>query len=645
MALILGIHNGHHASTALVSDGLLVAAVEQERVTRLKADGSQGLSNRLPVRQCLECAGASLNDVDLIVSSFQAIGPGGVGLTQPLIHSDFKLFDPFDQRHFVISHHYAHALSAISTSGFRECATLICDLAGSTTRDGKDFAIPFADFVRSVTTLNSQANTFTECLSIYHIDEYKCELQYRDYCVPHSAPEVFIYSPASLYDNAARMIFGKENAHGELMALASMATNTAHATSLTVEQIVECFSSGIPQFKNDWQHCVRLFAEQLDYAPLAAVVQEAFQKAILAYARKAHTLTNSTRLTAAGGSFLNIVTNTAIESSGIFEHYFVPSAPHDAGIAIGCAYHGWRCIAEKRQLNVTTTTSKASDRIGSAYSDDQVIEALQSRSYLVACEEIVQPSTIASLLKNGQIIARFAGRAEFGPRALGGRSLLATPLKIESKDRLNRTKGRQPWRPVAPIVLCDQIAEFFVGPEDSPYMNMVHRIVDRHRGELLALWHPDGSARVQTLRRKDDEFLYETIHQFSLLTGYPMVVNTSFNGPNEPIVETPQQAIDFFAASDELDCLLLGERLIRRVAYPSWQKCSLASDVIVSVIRPGDTSIYILLRRGRSMEISKQTLLIIERMSDGEDIDPTTVDAETRLELCRLLFKHFLVPQ
>ena len=124
-----------------------------------------------------------------------------------------------------------------------------------------------------------------------------------------------------------------------------------------------------------------------------------------------------------------------------------------------------------------------------------------------------------------------------------------------------------------------------------------------------------------------------------------MVVNTSFNGPNEPIVETPQQAIDFFAASDELDCLLLGERLIRRVAYPSWQKCSLASDVIVSVIRPGDTSIYILLRRGRSMEISKQTLLIIERMSDGEDIDPTTVDAETRLELCRLLFKHFLVPQ
>jgi carbamoyltransferase len=642
VAIVLGIHNGHHASCAVVRDGVLVAGIEQERVTRRKGDGSQGLSNRLPIDACLRAASVRLSDVDLIVSSFQAIGPGGAGLTQPVVEPGFDLFDPFDPRHHVISHHYGHALSALGSSGFRECAVLVCDLAGSTTRCGNDFAVPFSDFLTDATTLGVQTETKTECLSIYYADEYRVELRYREFCVPHSAPEVFVYSPASLYDNVSRMVFGKENAHGEFMALASMAAGRTQSLALSVEDILDVEPAGAVCFKNGWQSQVTQQGADLDHAPLAAVVQEAFQRALLGYARIARSITNSDSLAAAGGVFLNIVANSAIGASGLFKHFFVPSSPHDAGIAVGCAYHGWRTIASRLGARAATTEEKARDRIGTAHSHGEIVQALRGQSHLVNCEGRVQPEEVARLLQVGQIAARFAGRAEFGPRALGGRSLLATPLDGRSKDRLNVVKGRQPWRPVAPVVLRDRVGEYFTGPEDSPYMNLVHGIIERHRGRLAALYHPDGSARAQTLTLGDDPFLYEVIRQFGLLTGYPILVNTSLNGPGDPIVETPHQALDFFLASEGVDFLVLGDNLVRRAVEPSWHKTRLARDVIVSIIRPGDSPRFILLRRGRSMEVSQSALRIMERLST-EEVSPSAVEAAVRAELRIALFQQFLV--
>lgn len=642
MAVVLGIHNGHHASCAVVRDGTLVAGIEQERVTRRKGDGGQGLSNRLPISECLRAAGTCLRDVDLIVSSFQAIGPGGAGLTQPLVEPDFDLFDPFDPRHVVISHHYGHALSALGTSGFKESAILVCDLAGSTTRHGEDFALSFADYVTDVTTLGSRTETKTECLSFYHADERRLELLHREFCVPHSAPEVFVYSPASLYDNVARMIFRKENAHGELMALASVAADGAPPPDVTVDDILDCSEPGRVQFKNGWQHQMRRQEMELAYAPLATVVQEAFLRALLVYAKTARTLAGSTRLVAAGGVFLNIVANSAIASCGHFEHFSVPSSPHDAGVAVGCAYHGWRSIAQRTGANTVTTVGRPSDRLGPDYEERQVADALQSCHHLAFSEGVVAPKEVAKLLRDGQIIARFAGRSEFGPRALGGRSLLATPLNVRSKDRLNSIKGRQSWRPVAPVVLSDRVGTFFGGPADSPYMNMAHRVVDQHRDKLPALQHPDGSARVQTLAKADDQFLYELVHEFGLLTGYPIVINTSLNGPGEPIVETPEQALDFFFESEDVDCLLLGTHLIRRVPEPSWSGTRLAEDSILSVVRPGGNPRFILLRRGRSMEVSRRAFEVMERLPEG-DVHPSAIDPSVRAELYLALFQQFLV--
>ncbi len=639
MALTLGIHNGHHASCAIVRDGALVAGVEQERLTRRKGDGSSGLSRHLPVRRCLEIAGASLDDLDLIVSSFQAIGPGGAGFNQPLVEPGFGLFDPFDARHCVVSHHYAHALCALGTSGFQEAAVLVCDLAGSTTRSGEDYAMGFTEFAAAMSDSSCELNTRTECLSIYDADDNGIRLRHREFCVPHSAPDVFVYSAATLYDNVARMVFGRENAHGQLMALASI--DDGLRAPVRVGDIVDVEAPGVVRFRNGWQHRVTEAADCIAHAPLAHVVQAAFERAVLEHARRASLLTDAANLAAAGGVFLNINSNSAIAASGLFQRFFVPSAPHDAGIAVGCAYHGWRLVAKKLRATPTIHTRRASDRIGGEFKRPEIDAALEKRRHLVVIDTVPSPQVLARHIREGQIVARFEGHAEFGPRALGGRSLLATPLLAASKDRLNVIKGRQHWRPVAPVALRDRAADLFEGPAESPYMNMEYRVRALVSAMMPAIRHPDGSARVQTVTDDDDRSLCDLLRACDALTGLPVLVNTSLNGAEEPIVETPEQALDFFLAHDDVAILLIGGRIVRRMQMPDVRGVRLAPDTIVTIINPGASQRVILLRRGRSLEISGATFRVLtESGANGEG--PQAFDGDTQQELIDALRQQFV---
>jgi carbamoyltransferase len=635
--LVLGIHHGHNASCAIVRDGVLIAAIQQERITRIKNDGQESLSNRLPLHACLGAAGARLQDVTTIVSSFQAASPGGIGLHRPLVEPDFDLFDPWDHRHLVVSHHYAHALSAIGTSQFREAAVLICDLAGSTTRDGLDFVCTFEAFEQVITSLNSQPELRTECLSIYEADGLSLDLKHREYCVPHNAPDVFIQNAASLYDNVARMIFNKENAHGQLMALASMGQTQENLFDVT--DLVTVASDGTVSYRNDWQHRVSRYKDVLDYAPLAHCVQKALQCALLHYIRKTRMLTSSCNLAAAGGVFLNILGNSEISHSGVFNRFYVPSSPHDAGISIGCAYAGWHEIAPRcKRIN----GRKATDRLGPNYSRDNSDDCLRNSSLETNATErwgpdrefrtAVTPCAIARLLHEGKIIARCAGRSEFGPRALGGRSLLGSPLISDTKARLNAIKGRQSWRPVAPIVRRERVEDFFRGPEDSPYMNFVHEVREQYRSDLVALSHPDCSTRAQTLERSDDRDLYEILVAFEQLTGFPILVNTSLNGPGEPIAETPQDAVEFFISHPDVDAMLLAERLILRPAPPSWRDARIAPDTIVSIVYPRGNKRIILVRRDASLEISQDALNLIESQPKRTGIEKSASEIESELK-------------
>jgi Carbamoyltransferase C-terminus len=229
----------------------------------------------------------------------------------------------------------------------------------------------------------------------------------------------------------------------------------------------------------------------------------------------------------------------------------------------------------------------------------------------------VSPRAVAEWLNDGLIVARLAGRSEFGPRALGGRSLLASPLLAESKRRLNAIKGRQEWRPVAPIIPEDRVAEFFDGPAASPYMNLAHVVREPHRRSLIALEHPDFSTRAQTLRKRDDEYLYDLLGELSELCGYPILVNTSLNGPGEPIVETPDDAISFFLRSAAIDILMLDDLAIRRPANPSLTGLRMAPDAFVMVTSVNESTRYLLVRRDQSMEISRATF---DFLRDGDSI-------------------------
>jgi len=619
--LVLGIHNGHHASCALVRDGTLISAIEQERITRRKHDGQEGLSNRLPIAACLSAASVSLYDVDLIVSSFQAASPGGIGLHRPLVEEGFDLFAPDDPRHWVVSHHRAHAACAFGCSGFQEAAALVCDLGGSTTYDGGDFFLPFEDFRRRVSPTHPSETIRTEALSVYHARGTELELRRREYCVPHNTPDVFIHSVASLYDNVARAIFRTENAHGQLMALASLA-KVGSAADVTAHNIVEVRDDGSIVFKNDWQARTYCHRDVLRCAPLAREAQTAFETAILALAQAAQTLTGSRKLVAAGGAFLNILGNSLVARSGYFDDFYVPSAPHDAGISVGCAFVGFWSRSEPSQI----PRGKAVDRMGPPYDIRVARASLARRSDQLFVQRINSEAEIAVLLEEGAIVARHSGRSEFGPRALGARSLLASPLRADSKARLNLIKGRQPWRPLAPVICEEALAEYFAGPLESPYMNFVHQIHELHRQSLPALEHADGSTRAQTLRQSDDPSLFALLMEFKRRTGYPILCNTSLNGEREPIVETPEEAIMFFETHGDVDALLIEDLLIRRHPSPSTLPTKPRADTIVSILYPGEgRRITLLIRREISLEICPDTLdllncgrpVLAEDLSEG----------------------------
>jgi carbamoyltransferase len=557
MVIALGLHAGHDSSCALVIDGVLVSAIQAERLSRKKHHAILSLSNSLPVQAVLEAGGVKIKDVDVIVSSFQWVGPGGFGLHQPLIDSDFSLFDPWDERHRVLSHHLAHAHSTYEASPFQDAAVLICDYAGSPSLDGLDYATTFRAWYEDLTQQVAVASPKVECLSIYRAETpggYR--LLERQFNVAHPGQGSFIYSIAGLYENVSRYIFGRRSAHGALMALAAFGARFVNA-DFDPGPLVRQVGSEENVFRNDWQHALPAEPDFSLKCCLAWRCQEAAEIALLAAGRRAIRLAESRNLAVAGGVFLNILANSRLSASGICSAFSVPSAPHDAGISVGCAFHGSKLL---RGISHPQPT----DRLGRKYSPDAATEAIRQRRAFV-CGRPFQKNEVIRELGEGKIIARWNGRAEFGPRALGGRSLLASPLDGTVKDRLNRIKDREPWRPVAPVVPKDDLSTFFYGPDDSYWMTMSHVIREEHRSKLAALTHPDDSTRAQALLAEHDEELFSWLKALGDACGYPILVNTSLNRQGEPIIETASEAIEMFLDKGEIDWLILDDFLVERV--------------------------------------------------------------------------------
>jgi carbamoyltransferase len=324
---------------------------------------------------------------------------------------------------------------------------------------------------------------------------------------------------------------------------------------------------------------------------IAASIQSVTEEVILRIARTVHKETDSSNLCLAGGVALNCVANGRLQREGPFENLWVQPAAGDAGGALGCALAVWHQYAEKlRQVNGRLDQMKGS-YLGPQFSDNEIIAELGNvRAIYVRLQDDQLFERVANLLNEGKVVGWFQGRMEFGPRALGSRSILGDPRNPEMQSVMNlKIKYRESFRPFAPAVLAECVSDYFEQEQESPYMLIVANIVESHRlppdcnpqvvfgidrlkqirSDIPAVTHVDYSARIQTVHSETNPRFHTLLHTFYRLTACPMLVNTSFNVRGEPIVCTPTDAYRCFMRT-EMDYLVLENCLLAKNDQPEW---------------------------------------------------------------------------
>jgi carbamoyltransferase len=541
MATVLGINAVFHdPAAAVVVDGQIVAAAEEERFSRRKhGKASVPFTTwELPEQSaawCLERAGLRPEDLDAVAYSFEPalappVGPDPTaddweGL-RTLYASRAPLFlrsalpglDP-DVVRFV-PHHLAHAASAALAAPWPSSSVLVLDGRGEATsylagraRDGE------------ITVLATQA-------------------------LPHSL--------GLFYEEATEHLgFRRSSDEYKVMALASYGTPT-HLAELR-RAVVADGDGGFRVEPIVWSGLAkrRRRGEPVlaEHADLAASVQRRLEEVLLDLARWLHARTGDRRLTLAGGVALNCVANSRLVREGPFERLWVQPAAGDAGTALGGAL--W-CARSLGDAPAAMTTAA----LGREWTDGELAAALD-----VAAVPYERPADVAdaaaAIIAAGGVVAWFQGRSEYGPRALGHRSLLAAATDAGNLARLNDIKGREQFRPVAPMVTAERAGEIFDGPLPSPHMLFTHTVRPAWTGRIPAVVHVDGTARVQTVDRGEEPLVARMLDAVERRTGVPVVVNTSLNTAGRPMVDDPRDALECFGSSP-VDALALGPFLVRR---------------------------------------------------------------------------------
>jgi carbamoyltransferase len=551
--LVLGVAAAQHNGAACLMRGdTILAAIQEERVTRLKRQGIGGGRPAASIAYCLDAAGVEIDDLDLVVLCTQTsrTAPEHDVLSNPQLEDIVRR----GKLRF-LPHHRGHALSVLAWAGFDEAAILVADGIGSPWQDlpaeEKAFAPPLSAGL-------------SETLSLYHASGWRLEPVGKQFAPteawlvisPEGLPQY--QSLGGMYSAFAYRIFGDALEAGKVMGLASHA-----APAIGVEHFVTLSESGFV-FPNNLPphfHTMPSGCPADDTAKVAAAsVQFALEEALLHIARQLRQATKSTNLGFAGGVALNAIANERLLREAGFQRVQVIPAAEDSGTALGAAVHGLLelgyPVAKQRRL---------SDALGRAYREDEILAAASRFSGLRGRPQADIALRIAEKLAAGRICGWFQGGSEFGPRALGHRSILADPRDSSVKTKLDYSiKRRESFRPYAPVVLLsDAEAWFATGPEpESPFMLRVVEVREHIRESIPAVVHVDGSARLQTVDPRDGIF-FRLLQHFKALTGVPVLLNTSFNDRAEPIVETPFDALRHFISCD-LDICAIGDWLFEK---------------------------------------------------------------------------------
>ena len=563
---ILGINAyDHDVSACLLRDGEIAYAIEKERITRQKH--ASGFFQE-PVDYCLTAAGITLDDVDLVVRNCyvlpvqeletRLVYQGDVAPSERAQIEKSPLFLSKSNKVMTVSHHLAHAYSAFAACPFDEGVVMVVDGVGSYSSDIKEPG----QLTEGVNPLARESESY------YRFRGSKLETLKKVWLEPRRgflSDEFFnMDGLGALYSRVSSYIFADWNKCGEVMGLAPYGRPDAVRRlielkngELTIPEWDVTFNQPwMPDGQKKWEA-----SPSMKYwEDLAWRIQHDSEEVLLKRARWLRETTGAKNLCMAGGVALNCVANGRIVREAGFDNVWIQPAAGDNGISIGCAFYGHLAVQKKPRSFVMRQAT-----LGREYSEDEVRRAgnplLVSRKNFDAagiCRES------AKLLAEGKVFGWFQGRAEFGPRALGNRSILGDPRRPEMKDILNkRVKFRQAFRPFAPIVLYEKAKDIFVGDDESPFMLRAKQVRPQWKDRIPAIVHIDGTARVQTVRREHNERMYDLLVEFEKLTGVPVLVNTSFNIKGEPIVETPKDAMNCFIYTG-IDHLALHNTLVAK---------------------------------------------------------------------------------
>ena len=542
MSVVLGVNGAFHdPAAALLVDGLPVAAAEEERFSR-RADGRAvpPSSWELPfaaISWCLAEAGVDPDQVDAVAYSYDpSFLAGRLGdeqeVTEPEdlrrhhAHRAPRLIGTavpgLDGTTFVhVPHHVAHAASAHAASPFDCSATLVLDGRGERT---------------SYLAAHGRGADL-ELLA--------------DAELPNSLGLVY----EELTDHLG---YRRSSDEHKVMALAS------YGVPRHLERLRSLIrSDGRGSFCTDpidWtEFCARGQGDgtvDREHADLASSVQTRLEEVVLDLAWWLHEQTGEEALTLAGGVARNAVANSRLFEEGPFHDVWVQPAAGDAGTALGAAYHVAGALGDAPRPMGTAA-------LGRGWSDRELERELRRAG--ARFEQPADPARAAAqLLAGDAIVGWFQGRSEFGPRALAHRSLLAHPGHWANTERLNDIKGREQFRPVAPMVLDEAAPMIFEGgPLPSPYMLFTHRVRPGWADRIPAAVHVDGTARAQTVGEHDDPLVHRLLTCFQELTGLPVLINTSFDNAGRPMVDSPRDALDAFASAP-IDALVIGPFVVRR---------------------------------------------------------------------------------
>ncbi|MEW5922529.1 MAG: carbamoyltransferase [Candidatus Zixiibacteriota bacterium] len=566
---ILGISCFYHdAAAALVIDGNLAAAALEERFTGIKHDADLP---RNAIDFCLNKASATIDDLDYIIfydkpfTKFDRILAGYIQ-TVPGSYPAFrkavpvwlrkKLWLPqilkrefgFQGKVLFIEHHLSHAAGAYFSSPFDHAAILTIDGVGEWATasigkgDGNKIEITKTmNYPHSVGLLYS---AFTYFLGF--------EVNSAEYKImglaPYGNPKY-----VDLIKNKIVRIYEDGSIHLNMKYF-----KYHYGLAMTGKKFERLF--GRPRRSPDSE----LTDSDRD---IAASIQNVIEEIIFNMARCTQKLTNESRLCLSGGVALNCAAAGKLLQSGLYDDIYIQPASSDAGGAVGAALYA--------HYSLTGTCEKIGQpyfSLGPSYPASEIENILQEMDApYKSINENELPRLIAEYLAEGKIVAVFHGPMEFGPRALGFRSILADSRKAEMKERINKAvKFREPFRPFAPAVLDEKAADYFEKVRKSPYMLFNFEVRPEKRSEIPAVTHIDGTARIQTVNRDDNRMLYDILTEFEKLTETAVLLNTSFNLRGHPIVLSPRDAFKTFISSG-IDILVLENHIIDKKDIPSGQ--------------------------------------------------------------------------